>query len=656
MNASEVLGFIAPQFEVLQLSFLIIIFGLFFGTIISTHLNAKDASWEKNWNNGTPDDCSDDLDIDHGSVTDLWYAVATKSEKLAEIMPGMLLVVGLLGTFLGLGLALNHASNILGQPSALSATGAANSMQDLMSMMQGLGTKFKTSTWGIASFLLLKVWSSWMGYEEKRLAWVIRKVKTELEHRKVQEQEAVFNKQHTLFAKITQATEQIIQGFTQNLEKLSESQKAFHLQTLQYLGKGIQAIHGDLANINTTMQTDSAAMQQVLEQSTQGIREDLGNIKASLQTDSAAMQQVLEQSAQGIREDLGNIKASLQTDSAAMQQVLEQSAQGIREDLASINTATQASGQAMIGFVSSTQTIIKDMSAASNKMADGAHKVGVAGSSLVKAVEDFSTQFTQVLGDVRTDLSTAINDMSEQAAQTLEQGTKELGKATLEISTALGVLSRDVTTTMNGVKDSIEKSLKIQQEGAVLFRRSSDTLNENVTATTELVQKLGEDIRSGLQAVSDSGRRMASIGKSLETIVPQMEDLLPALEPLKTLHTQHLPFFNEVKALRTDFLKLDSRQDLQSEKLLKIQQESAVRIQRSTDTLNESVTATTASVKKLGTDIHSGLQAVSQSGRQMASIGKSLEIVLLEMHHLRKDVAALPQVSSSIERYADAQS
>ena len=339
-----------------------------------------------------------------------------------------------------------------------------------------------------------------------------------------------------------------------------------------------------------------------------------------------------------------------------MQQVLEQSAQGIREDLASINTATQASGQAMIGFVSSTQTIIKDMSAASNKMADGAHKVGVAGSSLVKAVEDFSTQFTQVLGDVRTDLSTAINDMSEQAAQTLEQGTKELGKATLEISTALGVLSRDVTTTMNGVKDSIEKSLKIQQEGAVLFRRSSDTLNENVTATTELVQKLGEDIRSGLQAVSDSGRRMASIGKSLETIVPQMEDLLPALEPLKTLHTQHLPFFNEVKALRTDFLKLDSRQDLQSEKLLKIQQESAVRIQRSTDTLNESVTATTASVKKLGTDIHSGLQAVSQSGRQMASIGKSLEIVLLEMHHLRKDVAALPQVSSSIERYADAQS
>ena len=203
----------------------------------------------------------------------------------------------------------------------------------------------------------------------------------------------------------------------------------------------------------------------------------------------------------------------------------------------------------------------------------------------------------------------------------MEQGTKELGKATLEISTALGVLSQDVTTTMNGVKDSIEKSLKIQQEGAVLFRRSSDTLNENVTATTELVQKLGEDIRSGLQAVSDSGRRMASIGKSLETIVPQMVDLLPALEPLKTLHAQHQPLLDETKALRTDLMKLDSRQELQFEKSLEIQQEGAVRFQRSTDTLIENVTATTALVQKLGDDILSGLQAVSDSGRQMTSIG-----------------------------------
>lgn len=574
MNTNEFLNFIAPQLEPLQMSFFILILAMFFGTVISTHLNARDSSWRKNWSNGTTDDRSDDLDIDHGSVTDLWHAVATKSEKLAEVMPGMLLVVGLLGTFLGLGLALNHASNILGQSNTLSSSGAANNMQDLMSMMQGLGTKFKTSTWGITFFLLLKVWSSWLGFEEKRLAWVIRKVKTELEHRKVQEQDEGINKQKMLFEQIINAASQIVQGFTQNVKTLSDSQKELHLQTLQFVKSGIQVLHKDLAGISINAENDAAMMKLVLEQSVQGVREDLSHINTANQNSSASTKQALEQSTQDIR-----------------------------HDLASINTATQTSSEAMVGFVKSTQTIIQDMSTASEKMAEGAQKVGVAGTSLVKAVDDFSSQFTQVLGDVRTDLSTAINNMSEQAAQTLEQGTKELGKATLEISTALGVLSKDVTTTMNGVKDSIVKSLKIQEEGAILFRNSSDALNVNVTATTQLIGKVSEDIGSGLVAVSVAGRRMVHIGNSLETIVPQMEDLLPALEPLKTLHTQNQPLLDEARALRTDFLTL-------------------------------------------GEDIRSSLQHVPDTSLLMASMDKSLLPVLREMRDLRKDVSALPQAES----------
>ena len=308
-----------------------------------------------------------------------------------------------------------------------------------------------------------------------------------------------------------------------------------------------------------------------------------------------------------------------------MREAFDHGLQGIRKDLESIATATQASSQAMDGFVSSTQTIINDMSAASKNMADGANKVGIAGSSLVNAVDAFSAQFTQVLGQVRTDLSTAINEMSEQAAHTLEQGTKELGKATLEISTALGVLSADVTTTMNGVKDSIEKSLKIQQDGAVLFRRSSDTLNENVTATTELVQKLGEDIRGGLQAVSDSGRRMTSIGKSLEAVIPQLGDLIPALEPLKTLHTVFQPLLDEIQKLRSDFGQLNSSRESQLENSLKIQEDLSERYQQSTVTLNENVTKATALVQKLGEEIVNGLQVITTASGRMPAIESHYE-------------------------------
>ena len=126
MNATEFFEFIFPQYELLQISFLVLILSMMMLTIITTHKYANAAHWEKKWNGNTPDDHHDDLDIDHGSVTDIWNAVATAPEKLAEIMPGMLLVVGLLGTFLGLGLALNHASHILGQADALSTAGAAS--------------------------------------------------------------------------------------------------------------------------------------------------------------------------------------------------------------------------------------------------------------------------------------------------------------------------------------------------------------------------------------------------------------------------------------------------------------------------------------------------------------------------------------------------
>ena len=119
----------------------------------------------KKWQNGTPDDHSDDLDVEHGSVNEISSVVASTGERMAEIMPGILLILGLLGTFLGLGMALNKASSILIDANS---AGMDSAMSNLMGMMEGLGTKFKTSTWGITAFLFLKIFSAANGYEEKR--------------------------------------------------------------------------------------------------------------------------------------------------------------------------------------------------------------------------------------------------------------------------------------------------------------------------------------------------------------------------------------------------------------------------------------------------------------------------------------------------------
>ena len=184
MNSLDILNFLTPDFsDLLQASFFCVMLAMLSLTVLSVHATASAKAWEKKWNQASNSKSGVAQGIEQGGVTDLFHIVATRSEKLSEVMPGMLLIVGLLGTFIGLGLALDKASSILGASNAMDAAGAADGLQNMLGMLKGLGTKFKTSTWGIAGFILLKVWSEGTKFEERRLAWVIGKVKQESEAR-----------------------------------------------------------------------------------------------------------------------------------------------------------------------------------------------------------------------------------------------------------------------------------------------------------------------------------------------------------------------------------------------------------------------------------------------------------------------------------------
>ncbi|MVW64218.1 hypothetical protein GPY61_30250 [Massilia sp. NEAU-DD11] len=509
MNPNEILGFLLPQFtDALQLTFFLVILGMIVATIVSAHRTATPKSWEHKWNRGTPDDPTDDLEIGHGSVTDLWQAVATAPEKLAEIMPGMLLVVGLLGTFLGLGLALNHASSILGHANLADPGAAADSMQNLLGLLQGLGTKFKTSTWGILGFVLLKIWSEITRFDEKRMAWVIGKVKGELELRKrteAQDQEA---RQQALFKQIGGTAQHIVAGFGQQIAALIKSNESLSLQQLAQLAK--------------------------IEQGTEGVRIELGNVQAKI-----------EQGTDGVRTELGHVQTRI-----------EQGTDRIREELGQMRTETQSMRTAMSTFTDSTQRVVENMGAAAEGMAAGADRIGSGATELVQAVDAFETQFTEVLNNVRQDLSAAINNLSAQASATLEKGSSQLNEATTKISTALEALSEDVKTTMNSVDVSINKALMIQERAAEKFIESSDTLNENIAATTGIVEKLAKPIEFGLQAVSGSSLKIGKMTtaveastQSLTKVVEQLQGLPDALAPLNSMTEEHTALLSMLKPL-----------------------------------------------------------------------------------------------------------
>lgn len=527
MTVSEVIGFILPQADdLIQVSFLVIIVVMMVGSVFSVWRYANESSWQKKWNRGTTDDASDDLDIEHGSVTDLWHAVATAPEKVAEIMPGMLLVIGLLGTFLGLGLALNKASSILGQADAMSASAAADSMSHLMGLLQGLGTKFKTSTWGITGFVLLKIWSEAMRYDEKRLAWVIGKVKTELEKRKQEEKVAELRKHSELHTQISSTADKIVAGLTYQFERLFVLEKGMHQQSMERLDTQREGLIELKAEITATAEKlANGQVQQV---------EKLHELESGMH-----QQTMLRLEAQ--RDVLTQLKAEM-CETKERMQTFTQSTQSVVEQMA-------GAAQQMAGGAS-------DIGEAAERMAHGADQVGIAGKELVGAIDEFKSQFTSVLDDVRKDLGKSIQDMSMQASGTLEKGSAQLSSATHEISTALGVLSQDVNRTMTEVKDSIGKALDIQQRASNEFTLSAGNLNENITATTNIVGELAHPIKDGLRSVSDAGQHMRSVGKSLDKsllvmqeVVAKLEQLPGVLQPVLQLPDHHQQMISVLKPL-----------------------------------------------------------------------------------------------------------
>ena len=288
MIANEVLDFLLPDFgDPIQVSFLCILLLMISSTIITTQLAAKPSSWKKKWHQGTLDDDSDALDIEHGSVTDLWHAVATTPEKVADIMPGMLLVVGLLGTFLGLGMALNHASNILGQPDAMSAGGAANSMHDLLGLLQGLGTKFKTSTWGICGFVLLKLTSELTRFDEKRLAWVIEEVKKQIKQRKQHSVEVEVNKQQQLCEQMQSITNCVVNGLTKNVALLLEQNQNLHVS----YEKELKSVNTNIVELKSCNQDIYVSLNKVINAQTLTLCEYLQSINTSTTDTMATMKQ-----------------------------------------------------------------------------------------------------------------------------------------------------------------------------------------------------------------------------------------------------------------------------------------------------------------------------------------------------------------------------
>ncbi|WDZ95568.1 hypothetical protein Herbaro_19115 [Herbaspirillum sp. WKF16] len=161
--AKSVSSFLLPQLDGSSFAALQVFFALVFVVAVVAiplllRKHARAGQWERRL---AELDGADVQALAHATPEELSDAVATAPERWAGMLPGLLLMLGLLGTFIGIGLALSEVAGLSG----------ANAARGLAPVMDALGANFKISAWGILAFLFLRIWTIAFPHEQARLAW-----------------------------------------------------------------------------------------------------------------------------------------------------------------------------------------------------------------------------------------------------------------------------------------------------------------------------------------------------------------------------------------------------------------------------------------------------------------------------------------------------
>lgn len=535
----EILQFLTPSLSnPLEVFFFsIIAFGLLL-SLITSQVFGQPAKWEKNWRGGARINA---LDIEHGSIGELSHAVASGWERFASNMPGLLLIIGLLGTFLGLGLALDKASTILqGHDDSLNAM--SGSLTQLTGMMKDLGTKFKTSTWGIIAFILIKLWEAapWSA-ESKRTDWCLEHMKAEIDLSRKAELARHAERDEMHLAALESVGTRLVGAFNaQGLLVTTELKqiKAVEFKNGKQAESHFNAVDTRLADHQQQLgeiARFSENLAQIAEMSTQFSR--LVNVEESLK------------GLQAVETRLGEVANSTRTSSECLQGYVEAKTDNLQRQEAAVQlmgeSATLLADSAGL-LKGSVQVMQEKLSGAIESLNEdfAGHLVEMKAS-----MDGNITRLGTVMETIEGSLTGTITTMSREFTQNTQDMAANLKGATDNISTAVDSLSEHIGTVVKQVQGTIVDAKDMQKKTSSQFSQTSATLNEAIATMSSNMDELGKSISEGLKEASKAGHKMDAVASKLVTF-PQLADQFTALNvQFKTMTDQSAKTQESLEAL-----------------------------------------------------------------------------------------------------------
>lgn len=490
------LKFIVPSLDgnihsVLQLTFAVLFVIAVVATLRAVSRSATHSQWERNFVALEQAGAAPSTD---SSADELAHAVATPAERWADVLPSMLLVFGLLGTFIGLGLALTEAANALGP--------GADALSRLTPIMDSLGSKFKTSTWGIFAFLSLKIWFTLRPYEERRHAWATAKLREIAARVAAQESRQRDSERRELIEVILRTHEDLHKGQQRAADQASEHHAA-HLAALQR--------QTDRQKQLTDQQLELGSLQL------QALKELCAHGATAAATDAQLVAHLDKIAEQGSR-TLERMDAVVQHGTDTV------------ERLAEIVEHSSASRIAMETFSHSVRDNIGEMANAAGGMALAAQAAGKSSAELSGAVGEFRASIIAVLGDVKAELSTTIGTMGTTFADNMAHMSANLKGATDGIQHAIGTLAGGVKDTITQLQKASDDASVRQEKARATFAASGEALMANMQKMGDFMEQTKKQVDAGLTSVSVANNRMLALDKHFEERVKRTDEMLVAMK------------------------------------------------------------------------------------------------------------------------------
>lgn len=597
-----VLEFLSPSLgNPLEIVFCTVIMGGMLVSLITAEIFGRAPAWERNWQGGTHKGA---LDIEHGSLGELNQAVATLPERIVANMPGLLLIVGLLGTFLGLGMALDKASGIL-QGNADSLNAMSDSLGQLTGMMKDLGTKFKTSTWGIIAFIALKLWDSarWSA-ESRRTGWCVDRMKREIDNSRDQHKNTTELRDHLTRQALAAVGEQVVQAITSQSQLLGNELK--QLKLIEF--KRGQTHDEQFAKMSANLDGQLQQLQQLTSpegylaalarnaahlprldlmerhgETLEGLDAGLGRVQAQLEQSNqqlTGLGQHLEHGHQ-LTEGLQRT-ADLQSEHAhAERDIRERQSQTLLATLTEQHSVQLDADRAQAARL---QERLDALATLSNKGIEATQAVGAHTQASQRSLELFVTASTDNLNALElagTTMGNAANQLA-QSASALEGSVLTMEKS---VGAAIDKLNDDFHVHLQTMQSSLDGNIS----------RLSNVMNELQTGMMDNVNRMSEDFTQNTTAMSQNlGSATNNISEAVIRLSAEVNDVMASV-------SRNIEGAN------------------------KAQTNASAMFTTTNDELNGAISQMEKNMKALGEQITQGLTDISESNRNMRATGKKLE-------------------------------